>query len=106
MSSTERQLPASPPEDVTIGHAGLSSPEKYERAAFMLCKMGTTGLLAWAITPPVFVLLVAVAAIAFYGRALSMGLTRSRCVLRKPTLIIGFWTFVALADAAWLFGGR
>ena len=66
--------------------------------------MGTTGLLAWVLTPAVFVLLVAVAAIAFYGRAVSLGLTRSRCVLRRPTLIIGFWAVVALADAAWLFG--
>ncbi|MBA2754520.1 MAG: hypothetical protein H0U40_08695, partial [Chloroflexia bacterium] len=83
---------------------GLNSAEKYERVAFTFCKMGTTGLLAWALTPAVFVLLVAGAAIVFYGRAVSLGLARSRCVLRRPTLIIGFWAVVALADAAWLFG--
>lgn len=102
MSGMERRLPASTAGHVTVGHAGLNAAEKYERVAFTFCKMGTTGLLAWALSPPVFVLLVAVASIAFYGRALSLGLTRSRCILRKPTLIIGFWAIVALADAAWL----
>jgi uncharacterized membrane protein len=62
--------------------AGLSRAEKYERVAFTACKMGTVGLLAWLLTPPVFVLLVALAAVALYGRALALGLTRSRCVLR------------------------
>ena len=81
----------------------LSPAEKYERLAFTFCKMGTVGLMAWALTPPIFVLVVAVVAIALYGRALALGLVRSRCFLRKPLLIIAFWAFVAAADAAWLF---
>jgi hypothetical protein len=81
----------------------LSSAEKYERLAFTFCKMGTVGLMAWALTPPVFVLMVALVAVGLYGRALTLGLVRSRCFLRKPLLIIGFWTVVAAADAAWLF---
>ena len=104
MSRIEQGLPT-----VTVGRAsstqaGLSSAEKYERVAFTFCKMGTTGLIAWALTPPVFVLFVAIAAVGFYSRALSLGLRRSRCVLRKPALIIAFWALVGLADAAWLFG--
>ena len=81
----------------------LTPAEKYERLAFTFCKMGTVGLLAWALTPPIFVLLVAVTAIGLYGRAVTLGLLRSRCFLRKPLLIIGFWAVVAVADAAWLF---
>lgn len=81
----------------------LTPAEKYERLAFTFCKLGTAGLIAWALTPPIFVLVVAVIAIALYGRALALGLVRSRCFLRKPLLIIAFWTFVAAADAAWLF---
>ncbi len=104
MSGIERGLPGATAGRAKSGHAGLSSAEKYERVAFTFCKMGTTGLLAWALTPPVFVLLVAIAAVGFYGRALSLGLTRSRCVLRRPALIIGFWALVGLADAALLFG--
>ena len=41
----------------------LSRPEKYERLAFTFCRMGTVGLIAWLVTPAVFVLVVAVAAI-------------------------------------------
>ncbi len=104
MSRIEQQLPTATVERASSTHAGLSSAEKYERVAFTFCKMGTTGLLAWALTPPVFVLLVAIAAVGFYGRALSLGLTRSRCVLRKPALIIGFWASVGVLDALWLLG--
>ena len=81
----------------------LTPAEKYERLAFTFCKMGTVGLLAWALTPPVFVLVVAVTAITLYGKAVTFGLLRSRCFLRKPLLIIGFWVVVAAADATWLF---
>jgi hypothetical protein len=86
--------------------ANLTSAEKYERLAFTFCKLGTTGLIAWLLTPPVFVLLVAAVAVALYGRALTLGLTRSKCFLRKPALIIAFWAVVGLADAAWLVWSR
>jgi len=81
----------------------LTPAEKYERLAFTFCKVGTVGLLCWALTPPIFVLVVAVTAIALYGKAVTLGLLRSRCFLRKPLLIIGFWAVVAVADAMWLF---
>ena len=80
----------------------LSRAEKYEKLAFTFCKLGTTGLLCWLLTPPIFVLLVAVTAIALYGRAVTLGLDRSRCFLRKPLLIMGFWAAVAITDATWL----
>jgi hypothetical protein len=64
--------------------------------------MGTVGLIAWLLTPPVFVLIVALGAIYLYGRAVALGITRSQCVLRRPMLIMGFWTVVAAADATWL----
>ncbi len=87
-------------------HPLLSPAEKYERLAFTFCKMGTVGLMAWALTPPVFVLLVALAAIGLYGKALTLGLIRSRCFLRKPLLIMAFWSVVAVADATWLVWSR
>ena len=83
----------------------LTQAEKYERLAFTFCKLGTAGLIAWALTPPIFVLLVALAAVGLYARAVTLGVTRSKCVLRKPLLIMGFWAVVAVADAAWLLGG-
>jgi len=81
----------------------LTRAQKYDRLAFTFCKMGTVGLIAWLLSPPLFVLVVAVAAILLYGRALALGITRSQCVLRRPLLIMSFWTAVAAADATWLF---
>ncbi|HSK93768.1 MAG TPA: hypothetical protein VLA76_06905 [Candidatus Angelobacter sp.] len=81
----------------------LTRAQKYERLAFTFCKMGTIGLLAWLLTPPIFVLLVAVGAIGLYGKALALGITRSQCILRKPLLIMSFWTVVAAGTATWLF---
>ena len=101
------EQPPGAPWGSTIGAAGpvagLSRAEKYERVAFTFCKLGTTGLICWALTPPIFVLLVATIAIVLYGRALTLGLLRSRCFLRKPALIIAFWAVVAVADAGWLW---
>ncbi len=80
----------------------LTPAQKYEHLAFTFCKMGTVGLMAWALTPPIFVLLVALVSMGLYGKAVTLGLLRSRCFLRKPLLIIGFWAAVAAADTAWL----
>lgn len=81
----------------------LTRAQKYDRLAFTFCKMGTVGLIAWVLTPPIFVLAVAVAAIGLYGRALALGIRRSQCVLRRPLLIMGFWAAVAAGDATYLF---
>ena len=86
----------------------LSPPEKYERLAFTFCRMGTVGLIAWLVTPAVFVLIVALVAIALYAKSITLGVSWSKCFLRRPTLIIGFWAAVATLDLYWLFvlGGR
>lgn len=81
----------------------LSPPEKYERLAFTFCRMGTVGLIAWLVSPAVFVLVVALVAIAFYAKSITLGVSWSKCFLRRPTLIIGFWAAVAAADLVWLF---
>lgn len=80
----------------------LTRAQKYDRLAFTFCKMGTVGLLAWVVTPPIFVLVVALAAVGLYGKAVALGITRSQCILRRPMLIMGFWAAVAAADATWL----
>ena len=86
-------VPARPP---------LTSAEKYERVAFTFCKLGTTGLLVWLLTPPIFVLIVGVVAVVLYARAFALGITRSRCFLRRPLLIMAVWAAIVVADAAWL----
>jgi hypothetical protein len=86
----------------------LSRPEKYERMAFTFCRMGTVGVIAWLVTPAIFVLVVALVAIVLYARSITLGVSWSKCFLRRPTLIIGFWAAVAAADLYWLvvLGGR
>jgi len=80
----------------------LQRAEKYDRLAFMFCKMGTTGLIVWLLTPPVFVLIVAVIAVLLYGYSFSLGLVRSRCFLRKPLLIMATWFVIAALDVFWI----
>jgi hypothetical protein len=86
----------------------LSGPEKYERLAFTFCRMGTVGLIAWVVTPPIFVLAVAIVAIVLYAKSITLGVSWSKCFLRRPTLIIGVWAAIAAADLYWLIvlGGR
>jgi hypothetical protein len=71
--------------------------------AFTFCRMGTVGLIAWVVTPAVFVLVVAVVAIALYAKSITLGVSWSKCFLRRPTLIIGVWAAIAIADLVWLF---
>jgi hypothetical protein len=81
----------------------LSRPEKYERLAFTFCRIGTVGLIAWLVGPAWFVLVVALVAIALYARSITLGVSWSKCFLRRPTLIIAFWAVVAVVDAYWIF---
>jgi hypothetical protein len=80
----------------------LSRPEKYERLAFTFCRMGTVGLVAWAIGPAVFVLIVAIVAVVLYARAITLGVGWTKCFLRRPTWIVGFWALIAAVDAYWI----
>lgn len=86
----------------------LTPPEKYERLAFTFCRMGTVGLIAWIASPAIFVLVVAIVAIALYAKSITLGVSWSKCFLRRPTLIIGVWAAIAAADLYWLvvLGGR
>ena len=86
----------------------LNRPEKYERMAFTFCRMGTIGLIAWVVTPPIFVLAVAIVAIVLYAKSITLGVSWSKCFLRRPTLIIALWAAIAAADLYWLIvlGGR
>jgi hypothetical protein len=81
----------------------LTQPEKYERMAFTFCRMGTVGLIAWVVTPAIFVLVVAVVAIVLYAKSITLGVSWSKCFLRRPTLIIGVWAAIAVVDLVWLF---
>ncbi len=101
-TAAARQAPIFPVGPQSYVRPPRSRPEKYESLAFTFCRMGTVGLIAWAVTPAVFVLVVSLIAIALYARSITLGVSWSKCFLRRPTLIIGFWVIVAAADAVWL----
>jgi len=95
--------PVGPVGPGTYVRPPLSRPEKYERLAFTFCRKGTVALIAWLLSPAVLVLVVAAIAIALYAKSISLGVSWSKCFLRRPTLIIGAWAAIGAADAYWLF---
>lgn len=100
MSATS--VPQPPVGPLTYVRPPLTRPQKYEKLAFTFCRLGTTGLIVWALGPPRFVLIVAVVAIVLYLRSISLGVSWTKCLLRRPSLVVAFWAVVAAADAWWL----
>ena len=100
--------PVQPVGPISYVRPPLSRPEKYEKLAFTFCRLGTTGLIAWVLGPPLFVLIVALVAIGLYLKSISLGVSWTKCLLRRPSLVVAFWAVVAAADAYWLvvLGGR
>ncbi|MBA3779129.1 MAG: hypothetical protein H0X16_07515 [Chloroflexi bacterium] len=104
MSSSLAARPVAGASATTATGLAQTPAQRSERLAFTFCRLGTIGLIAWLLTPPLFVLLAAIAAVVLYGRAVLMGVRESRCFLRRPALIMGTWAGIALIDAAWLLG--
>ena len=73
------------------------------RAAFdplRYCVMTTVALLAWLLSPPVMVSAMAAIGFWMYWRAFRGGLTRTRCVLRHPRLVLGYLAVACVAGLA------
>jgi len=68
--------------------------EKLEGVAFTFCKVATVALLAGRFVLPVAAGIAAVLYVAAYAK----GKQDTRCVLQKPLLIAGFWSFIAIAS--------
>lgn len=54
------------------------------------CVMTTVGLLAWLFGPPACVLAMSSLGLWAYARAIRQGMTQSRCVLKRPKLVLGY----------------
>lgn len=80
------------------GGAPKSRGEIYEGIAFQFCKVATVALLCGRYALPVASGLCAV----FYVMAVAKGKTDTRCVLRHPLLIAGFWGFVCVASLVFI----
>jgi hypothetical protein len=65
------------------------------------CVMTTVALLAWLLSPPVMVSAMGAIGFWMYWQAFRGGLTRTRCVLRHPRLVL---VYLAVASVAGLAG--
>ena len=54
------------------------------------CVYTTVALLAWIVSPPVMVMAMSGLGLWAYSRAVRAGLTRSKCVLRNPKLVLAY----------------
>jgi hypothetical protein len=64
-----------------------------------LCVYTTIALLAWVVSPPVMLMAMSALGIAGYVRAMRAGLTKSKCVLREPRLVLVYLGGAFLAGA-------
>ena len=65
-----------------------------------LCVYTTIALLAWIVSAPVMMMAMSALGLVAYARAMRDGLTRSKCVLRKPKLVLFYLSTVFVAGAA------
>ncbi len=65
-----------------------------------LCVYTTIALLAWIVGAPVMMMAMSALGLVAYWRAMRDGLTRSKCVLRKPRLVLFYLGAVFVAGAA------
>lgn len=61
------------------------------------CVMTTVALLAWLLSPPVMVVAMGGLGFWMYWGAIRGGLTRTRCVLRHPRLVLAYLAIACLA---------
>jgi len=65
-----------------------------------LCVYTSIALLAWIVSPPVMIMAMSALGIVGYVRAVRAGLTRSKCVLREPRLVLVYLGSAFVAGAA------
>jgi hypothetical protein len=54
------------------------------------CAMTTVALIAWLLGPPACVMIMSALGLWAYVRAVRGGWRESRCVLRRPALVLGY----------------
>jgi len=74
--------------------AGVPDPVRF-------CVLTTVALLAWLLGPPAVVVAMSLLGLWAYRAAVRAGLAESRCVLKRPALVLGY---LALALVAGIVG--
>jgi hypothetical protein len=90
MHPASTSAPSSPAADAP--RAGFD-PLRY-------CVYTTVALLAWLVSAPVMMMAMSALGFWVYTRAIRGGLTRSKCVLRSPRLVLVYLGVVFVAGAA------
>jgi hypothetical protein len=81
----------------------FGTPVGSARPAFdpiRFCVFATVALLAWLVTPPVMMMAMSALGLWAYLRAMRAGLTTTKCVLRRPRLVLLYLATVFVAGAA------
>lgn len=60
------------------------------------CAMTTVALIAWLLGPPACVMIMSALGLWAYARAIRGGLRESRCVLKRPALVLGYLSIAFL----------
>jgi uncharacterized membrane protein len=76
-----------------------SSGETVAFDPIRLCVYTTIALLAWIVSAPVMMMAMSALGLVGYARAMRAGLTRSKCVLRRPRLVLLYLGTVFAAGA-------
>ena len=79
---------------------GNNAPARSSFDPVRFCAMTTVALIAWLLGPPACVMIMSALGLWTYARAVRAGLRESRCVLRRPALVLGY---LALAFAGGAF---
>ena len=66
----------------------MSQPTTFDPVRF--CAMTTVALIAWGIGPAACVMLMSALGLWAYVRVIRGGLRESRCVLKRPALVLGY----------------
>ncbi len=63
------------------------------------CAMTTVALIAWLLGPPACVMIMSALGLWAYVRAIRGGLRESRCVLKRPALVLGYLSIAFLGGS-------
>jgi hypothetical protein len=83
--------------DASATHARASSVP-FDPVRF--CVLTTVALIAWLLGPPIAVLLMSSLGLWAYGRAVRGGLRETRCVLRRPALVLAYLSVAFIGATA------
>jgi hypothetical protein len=61
--------------------------------------MTTVALIAWLLGPPACVMIMSALGLWAYVRAIRGGLRESRCVLKRPALVVGYLSIAFLGGS-------